>query len=98
MGRGRAKARLATPLPELKGAAPVAVPAVTGLTVPEGVSVAGPFGLSLVSASGESPLVLTGLVTAQRPAAGTTVPPGTAVTIWTTGPDGPDGLSPSLVS
>lgn len=98
MGRGRAKAKLATPMRELAGAALVAVPAVTGLTVPEALMVAGPFGLSLVSVSGEPPLALTGLITAQRPAPGTTAPPGTALTIWTTGPDGPDGPSPSLVS
>jgi len=98
MGRGRAKAKRVTSVRELTGPPLIAVPDLTGLTLPEAVSVAGPLGLSLVSATGEPPLALTGLITAQQPAAGTRVSPGTVVTISTTRTSGPDGLSPSLVS
>lgn len=75
----------------------VTVPGLVGLTVPEAVSVAGPLGLALMGAKGESPASLTGSITAQRPPLGTAAPAGTAVTIWTGEPDGTAGSMTSLV-
>lgn len=81
-----------------KMATPVTVPALVGLTVPEAVSIAGPLGLALMGAKGESPVTLTGSITAQRPPLGGVALAGTAVTIWTGEPDGTAGSMASLVS